>query len=82
MQDAVPHGGFYAIKVHHLIGSFSAVLEVREGICGGRLVNATCCVNLSLMVKVSVAFLCSYDSIYAWDVENTWLTSLICISDC
>ncbi len=61
---------------------FLQFLEVREGICGGRLVNATCCVNLSLMVKVSVAFLCAYDSIYAWDVENTWLTSLICISDC
>ncbi len=25
MQDAIPHRGFYVIKVHYLIGSFSAV---------------------------------------------------------
>jgi hypothetical protein len=31
MQDAVPHGGFYAIKVHHLIGSFSAVSGGQRG---------------------------------------------------
>jgi hypothetical protein len=25
---------------------------------------------------------CSFDAIYAWDVENTWLMSLIWISGC
>jgi hypothetical protein len=42
-----------------------------------KVINATCCVNLLLMVKVSMVFLYSYDNIYAWDVENTRLTSLI-----
>jgi hypothetical protein len=28
------------------------------------------------------SFLCSYGTIYAWDVENTWLISLIWISGC
>jgi len=37
-----------------------------------------------LMEKVSAgqfSFLCTYDAIYAWVVENTWLISLIGISD-
>jgi hypothetical protein len=27
-------------------------------------------------------FLCFHDTIYAWDVDNTWLISLIWISSC
>jgi hypothetical protein len=33
MQDAIPHRGFYVIKVHYLIGSFSAVPQGQRN-CG------------------------------------------------
>jgi hypothetical protein len=34
------------------------------------------------MEEDSCSFLCSYDAVYAWDVECTWLISLIWISGC
>jgi len=34
MQDAVPHRGFYVIKLHDLKGSFAAVPAGRRN-CGG-----------------------------------------------
>jgi hypothetical protein len=32
--------------------------------------------------EAQYSFLSSYGIIYAWDVENTWLISLISISGC